>query len=112
LEDLDTEVEINSAWETIREYIKISAKVSLGYLELKKHKPWFDEGCSKLLNQRTQAKLQWLQDPIEINWDNLNNISGIKREYLKDKISELATNSKDNNIRDLYRGLNGFQRGY
>jgi hypothetical protein len=24
LEDLDTEVEINSAWETIREYIKIS----------------------------------------------------------------------------------------
>jgi hypothetical protein len=32
MEDLDTEVEINSAWETIRE--------SLGYFELKKHKPW------------------------------------------------------------------------
>jgi hypothetical protein len=31
LEDLDTEVEINSAWETIRENIKISAKESLGY---------------------------------------------------------------------------------
>jgi hypothetical protein len=30
-EDLDTEVEINSAWETIRENIKISAKESLGY---------------------------------------------------------------------------------
>jgi hypothetical protein len=27
LEDLDTEVEINSAWETIRENIKISASV-------------------------------------------------------------------------------------
>jgi hypothetical protein len=39
LEDLDTEVEINSAWETIRENIKISAKESLGYFELKKHKP-------------------------------------------------------------------------
>jgi hypothetical protein len=47
LEDLDTEVEINSAWETIREIIKISAKESLGYFELKKHKPWFDEGCSE-----------------------------------------------------------------
>jgi hypothetical protein len=54
---------------------------------LKKHKPWFDEGCSKLLYQRKQAKLQWLQDPSEINGDNLNNIrpetsagiSGIKR---------------------------------
>jgi hypothetical protein len=45
-------VEIKSAWEMIRENIKISAKDSLGYFELKKHKPWFDEGCSKLLAQR------------------------------------------------------------
>jgi hypothetical protein len=58
LEDLDTVVEINSAWETIRENIKISAKESLGYYELRKRKPWFDEGCSKLLDQREQAKLQ------------------------------------------------------
>jgi hypothetical protein len=86
LEDLDTEVEINSAWETIRENIKISAKEILGYFELKKHKLWFDEGCSKLLDQRKQAKLQWLQDLNEINRDNLNNIRreatdilGIKR---------------------------------
>jgi hypothetical protein len=43
LEDLDAEKEINSAWETIRENIKISAKESLGYFEWKKHKPWFDE---------------------------------------------------------------------
>jgi hypothetical protein len=49
LEDLDTEVEINSAWETIRETIKISAKESLGYFELKKHKPRFEKGNSKLL---------------------------------------------------------------
>jgi hypothetical protein len=38
LEDLAAEVEINSAWEMIRENIKISAKESLSYLELKKHK--------------------------------------------------------------------------
>jgi hypothetical protein len=50
LEDLDTEVEINSAWEMIRENIKISAKESLGYYELRKHKPRFDKGCSKLLD--------------------------------------------------------------
>jgi hypothetical protein len=39
LEDLDAEVEINSAWETIRENIKISGKDSAGYYKLKKHKP-------------------------------------------------------------------------
>jgi hypothetical protein len=37
LENLDTEVDINRAWETIRENIKISAKKSLGYYELEKH---------------------------------------------------------------------------
>jgi hypothetical protein len=71
---------------TITENIKISAKASLGYYELKEHKPWFDKGCSKLLDQRKQAKFQWLQDPSEINGYNMNNIRrkpagflGIKR---------------------------------
>jgi hypothetical protein len=52
LEDLDAEVEINIIWETIRENIKISAKESLGYHKRKQYKPWFDEGCSKLLDPR------------------------------------------------------------
>jgi hypothetical protein len=47
LEDLDAEVKMNSAWETIRENIKTSSKESIGYFEFKKHKPWFDERCSK-----------------------------------------------------------------
>jgi hypothetical protein len=79
--------------------MRISPKKSLGYYELKKHKPWFDEGCSKL-DQRKEAKLQWLHDPREINWDNLNNIRcetsrhfrNKKREQLKHKIDELAKN--------------------
>jgi hypothetical protein len=114
LEDLDAEVEINSAWETIRENIKVSTKESLGYFELKKHKQWFDKGCSKLLDQRRQAKLQWLQDPSERNGDNLNNVRrevsrhfrNKKRKYLKDKINKLTKYSRSKNIRDLYRGVN------
>jgi hypothetical protein len=92
----------------------------LGYYELKQHKPWFDEGCSKLLDKREQAKLQWLQDPNEINGDNLNNVrcdasrhfKNKKREYLKDNINELAMNSKNKNTGDLYMGINEFKRGY
>jgi hypothetical protein len=57
LENLDAEVNINRAWETIRENTKISAKESLGNYELKKHKPWSDEGCSELFDQKKQAKL-------------------------------------------------------
>jgi hypothetical protein len=113
-------VDINSAWETIRKNIEILAKDSLGYYELRKHKPWFDKECLKLLDQRKQAKFQWLQDPSEINRDNLNNVRheaqryfrNKKREYLKDKINELPMNSKNKNIRDLYRGMKEFKRGY
>jgi hypothetical protein len=35
-----------------------------------------------------------------------------KREYLNDKINELAMNSKNKNIRDLYRGINRFKRDH
>ena len=64
--------------------------------------------------------MQWLQDPNQRNADNLNNLrreaSGYfrnkKKEYLKPKIGELETNSKAKNIRDLYRGINDFKKGY
>jgi ABC-type xylose transport system substrate-binding protein len=85
LKDLNAEVDINSVWKTIQETIKISAKDSLGYYELKEHKPWFDEGCSKLLNQSKQTKFHWLQDPSEINRDNLNNVRHEASRYFKNK---------------------------
>jgi hypothetical protein len=55
-----------------------------------------------------------------VNEDNLSNVRGEasrhfrnkKREYLKDKINELESNSKNENIRDLYRGINEFKKGY
>jgi len=43
LENLNDSMDINKAWEDIKENIKISAKVSLGLYELKQYKPWFDE---------------------------------------------------------------------
>jgi hypothetical protein len=51
---------------------------------MKKYKPWFDEG-SKLLDQRKEAKLQWLQDPGEINSDNLDNVRREASRYFRNK---------------------------
>jgi hypothetical protein len=40
-------------------------------------------------------------------------MSGIKKkEYLKDKVNELAAHSKNKNVRGLYRGINKFKNGY
>jgi hypothetical protein len=43
--------------------IKNTDTDSLSYYDLKQHKLWFDEECSKLLDLRMQTKLQWLQNP-------------------------------------------------
>jgi hypothetical protein len=63
LEDLDAEVEINSAWETISENINISAKESLECFML----PWFDEGCKNYQIKRNK-------ESSEINGDNMSNV--------------------------------------
>jgi hypothetical protein len=42
--------------QTIRENIKLSAKESLGYYELKKHKPWLDEGCLKIIRPKETSQ--------------------------------------------------------
>jgi len=64
--------------------------------------------------------MQWIQDQSQSNVDNLNNVRcnantyfrNKKKAYLKAKIEELETNSKVNNVRDLYRGINDFKKGY
>jgi hypothetical protein len=69
--------------------MKASATDSLGYYELKQHMAWLDEQCSKLLDQRKQAKLQCLQNQSQTN----------------------ERNSKNKNIRNLHRGVNEFKKG-
>ena len=120
LENLDVDEDVNRAWEIIKENIKTSAKWILGLHDWKQHKPWFDEECLDFLDQMKQAKMQWIQDPNRSNVDNLNNIRrdaskyfrNKKKAYLKAKIEELEIDSKIKNIRDLYRGINGFKKGY
>ena len=84
--------DINMAWENIKENIKTSAKKSLGLHELKQHKPWFHEEClGFFLDQRKQAKMQWVNDPSQSNVDNLNNArreAGRQFRKKKEGISE------------------------
>jgi hypothetical protein len=52
----------------------MSAKGSLGQYKWKQHKSVFEEECSNFVQQRKQAKLQWLQNPKRSNADNLKNV--------------------------------------
>jgi len=61
-----------------------------------------------------------VQNPSQSNVNNLNNVRcdasrhfrNKKKEYLKAKIEKLETNSKIKNVRDLYRGITNFKKGY
>jgi hypothetical protein len=74
LENLDTGVDVNKACETIRQNIKISAKESIRYYILKKHKPWFDEGYTKFIRLKETSQICISLNPNEIIGDNMNNI--------------------------------------
>jgi len=64
--------------------------------------------------------MQWTHDPSQSNVDNPNYVRRDasrhfrkkKKAYLKAKIEKLETNSKNKNIRDLYRGINDFKKVY
>jgi SLT domain-containing protein len=70
--------------------------------------------------KRNKRKNEMKQNPNQINGDNLKNLRSEtsrtfrnkKREYLKGKINDLETNNKNKNIRDLYKGINEFKKGY
>ena len=119
LENIDVDEDVNRAWENIKENKKNSANESLVLHERKQHKPWFDTECLDFLEQRKQAKMQWIQDPSRSNVDNLNNVRrdasrhfrNKKKAYLKAKIEELETNNKINNIRDFIGALMTSRRG-
>jgi hypothetical protein len=69
---------------------------------------------SKLSDKMKQTKLRWLQIISQRNGDNTDDVRckasrsfrTQKRKYLKDKINELETDSKNRSIRDLHRDIN------
>jgi methylmalonyl-CoA mutase N-terminal domain/subunit len=61
LENLNDSEDINRTCKNIKQNVKTSAKDSLGPYELKQNKPWLDEEYLGFLDQRKQAKMQWLK---------------------------------------------------
>ena len=89
---------------------------------MKHNKPCFDE---EYLGFFFWIKGSWLKysgyrDPSQSNVDNLNKVRrevsrhfrNKKKAYLRAKIEELGINNKIQNIRDLYRGISDFKKGY
>jgi len=72
--------------------MKASDTENLGNYELKQHKPWFVEGCSKLLDKRKQLNCNGCRIQVK-HGDNMNSVISEtdrtfrkkEREYLKEK---------------------------
>jgi hypothetical protein len=66
-----------------------------------------------LVDRRKQAPSKGNED----KWGNARrearrHFRNKKSEYLKYRINELASNSRNKNIRDLYRAINEFKKGH
>jgi len=85
LENLSDGKDINRAWENNKENVKTSAKESLRLHGLKQHKPWFDKECLRFLDQKKQAKMQWVQGRSQSNGDNLNNVRCEARRHFRNQ---------------------------
>jgi hypothetical protein len=74
----------------------------------------------KVIRSKETSETAVVTNSSEINGDNLNNarleasrhFRNKKREYLKDKINELATNSNNTIVGDIDRETNELRRGY
>jgi chorismate mutase len=84
---------------------------------LKQHKLWFDEECSKLLDQRKLA-IAMVAESKSKDGGGLNSVRcetsrtfrNRKTECLKQKLMNLKQTEK--NIRDLYRDIDEFKNSY
>jgi hypothetical protein len=94
--------------QTSVELGKVSERTQkLHYYDLEQNMLSCDEGCSELLDETKQAKLQLLQMQRQINGDDMNDVTREtsttfrkrKREYLKDKINDLETDTKNKHHR-------------
>jgi hypothetical protein len=47
-----------------------------------------------------------------VRWEYSRHFRNKKREYPKDKINEIESDSKNKNIRDLYRSITEFKKSY
>ena len=64
--------------------------------------------------------MKFLPDPTQLNRDNYHTerrqtsltLRNKKRDYLKGKLSEIEINSKNKNIRELYKSIKHFKKGY
>ena len=84
LENLNNIEDINRGWENTEQNVKISAKKSPSLYEWEQHKLCF-EGSSRFLDERKQAKMQWLWDLHQSNFDYLNSVRCKTNRYVRKK---------------------------
>jgi hypothetical protein len=104
--NIDPQIDIEIAWETTRNNIKISAQNIRGYFEVRKHKPGINEGHSKLLDQSKYTKVQWLQELSKKNGNDRNNIRREANRHFKKKISVFFRKTKLMNLQRTARNNN------
>jgi hypothetical protein len=75
----------------------------------------------KITRQKEAGKLQWSQNPSQMNGDNMDNVRRVASRIIRNKneggghiwkTKLITLKQTEQNIKNLYRGINEFEKGY
>lgn len=119
LEKLTEEGTIEEIWTNIKTKIEKTAKKCSKEIR-KEWKEWFDTECKRELEVRRKLRLKMLQEATQ-ETKNLYEqqrrktktlLRRKKREYYENLLKQIEEDHKNNEIRNLYKGVKKERRGY
>lgn len=114
------EKNLNNEWKSIVETVKKNTEEVCGKKERHERKPWFDNDCRNIIDQRKSAKENWMQSQSQQNrfeYNELNRetkklLRKKKREWLNGLVRKAEEDRTRNNAKDFYRTLRFFKTQY
>lgn len=113
------EDDVENMWVNLKSAVKESA-AKIFKKKRKQNKPWFNENCRKLVEQRREAKQKLLLHETYDTREQYNNINrevtrflrSEKRKYIKNLLVKAEEDRTKNNSKDFYRSIRFFRKGY
>lgn len=112
--------DIEKVWKDIQKTIVTVAQEVLGERRIVKDKSWYDEECKKVQEERTKARMNYIQRPTRAAYQELKKRRNVvkktcrrkKRDFEKDKLRDLEEFSKVRKVRNFYQRIQTYKKGF
>ncbi|XP_054281242.1 uncharacterized protein LOC128998911 [Macrosteles quadrilineatus] len=120
-QEQDSDITVQERWEHIKKSVNEVSEEVLGFQRNKRNnKPWFNEDCHRLIENRLKAKKAMLTNKNEITKQQYKEtnrevnklLRAAKRKFVNEQTEKAEKDSNKNNTRDFFRFVRFFKQGY